>query len=189
MTQAELEAMEVADFGLSKLEETGLEIVVYVNTERVCAKELVMFPRQLCPEHRHPPFDGTPGKEETFRCRAGTVYLYTPGRARRRSLRPASPQTASSRCGTKSCWRPGAVHDGPTRCTGSRPGTRARSFRSSRPEPGRARHFLRPAHPAYNDYGRRLSRLQQSQHMHVSLGIRGRNQVPLHRSFRRRHYR
>ncbi len=79
MTQAELEAIEVADFGLSKLEQTGLEIVVYVNSERVCAKELVMFPRQLCPEHRHPPFDGTPGKEETFRCRAGTVYLYTPG--------------------------------------------------------------------------------------------------------------
>jgi D-lyxose ketol-isomerase len=79
MTQAELEAMEVADFGLSNLEETGLEVVVYVNTERVCAKELVMFPWQLCPEHRHPPFDGTPGKEETFRCRAGTVYLYTQG--------------------------------------------------------------------------------------------------------------
>ena len=79
MTQAELEAIEVADFGLSNLEETGLEVVVYVNTERVCAKELVMFPWQLCPEHRHPPFDGTPGKEETFRCRAGTVYLYTQG--------------------------------------------------------------------------------------------------------------
>ena len=38
-----------------------------------------MFPRQICPEHRHPPFDGTPGKEETFRCRAGTVYVYTEG--------------------------------------------------------------------------------------------------------------
>ena len=27
----------------------------------------------------HPPFDGTPGKEETFRCRTGTVYVYTEG--------------------------------------------------------------------------------------------------------------
>ena len=79
LTPAELEQIEVADFGLSRLEATGLEVVVYVNTERVCAKELVMFPRQLCPEHRHPPFDGTPGKEETFRCRAGVVYLYTEG--------------------------------------------------------------------------------------------------------------
>ena len=79
LTEAEVGAIEVADFGLSRLDETGLQIVVYVNTERVCAKELVLFPRQLCPEHRHPPFDGTPGKEETFRCRAGVVYLYTEG--------------------------------------------------------------------------------------------------------------
>jgi D-lyxose ketol-isomerase len=79
LTPAEVEQIEVADFGLSRLEATGLEVVVYVNTERVCAKELVMFPRQLCPEHRHPPFNGTPGKEETFRCRTGVVYLYTEG--------------------------------------------------------------------------------------------------------------
>ena len=79
LTESETAGVEVADFGLSRLEETGLEVVVYVNTPRVCAKELVMFPRQLCPEHRHPPFGGTPGKEETFRCRAGVVYLYTEG--------------------------------------------------------------------------------------------------------------
>jgi D-lyxose ketol-isomerase len=79
LTPAEIDAIEVADFGLSRLDETGLQLVVYVNTERVCAKELVMFPRQLCPEHRHPTVGGRPGKEETFRCRAGTVYLYTEG--------------------------------------------------------------------------------------------------------------
>ena len=79
LTSPEREAIEVADFGLSRLEAMGLEVVVYVNTDRVCAKELVLFPRQTCPEHRHPPFDGTPGKEETFRCRQGVVYLYTEG--------------------------------------------------------------------------------------------------------------
>jgi D-lyxose ketol-isomerase len=79
LTPVEVEAIEIADFGLSRLGEVGLEVVVYVNTERVCAKELVLFPRQLCPEHRHPPFEGTPGKEETFRCRDGLVYLYTEG--------------------------------------------------------------------------------------------------------------
>ena len=79
LTPAEQQAIEVADFGLSDLERTGLEVVVYVNTERVCAKELVLFPGQTCPEHRHPPFAGTPGKEETFRCRQGRVYLYTDG--------------------------------------------------------------------------------------------------------------
>jgi D-lyxose ketol-isomerase len=79
LTPEEAAAIEVADFGLSELEQTGLEVVVYVNTERVCAKEIVMFPGQTCPEHRHPPFDGTPGKEETFRCRKGLVYLYLEG--------------------------------------------------------------------------------------------------------------
>lgn len=79
LTAAEKDGIEVADCGLSDLAGTGLQIVTYVNTERVCAKELVLFPRQTCPEHRHPPFGGTPGKEETFRCRRGTVYLYTEG--------------------------------------------------------------------------------------------------------------
>ena len=75
----EAENIEVADFGLGRLEETGLQIVVYVNTDRVCAKELVLFPYQTCPEHRHPPVEGEPGKKETFRCRWGKVYLYVPG--------------------------------------------------------------------------------------------------------------
>jgi D-lyxose ketol-isomerase len=79
LTAAERDAIEVADFGLSQLDEIGLEVVVYVNTDRVCAKELVLFPRQTCPEHRHPPHGGSPGKEETFRCRQGVVYLYTEG--------------------------------------------------------------------------------------------------------------
>jgi D-lyxose ketol-isomerase len=57
-TDEERNGIEVADFGLSELDRTGLEVVVYVNTQRVCAKEIVMFPGQTCPEHRHPPFDG-----------------------------------------------------------------------------------------------------------------------------------
>jgi D-lyxose ketol-isomerase len=47
-----------------------------VNTDRVCAKELVLFPHQRCPEHRHPPVEGEPGKEETFRVRRGAVHLH-----------------------------------------------------------------------------------------------------------------
>jgi D-lyxose ketol-isomerase len=81
LTEAEAAAVEVADFGLGRPRHIGLQLVVYVNTERCCAKELVLLPRQLCPEHRHPPFDGYEGKEETFRCRWGRVYLYLPGPA------------------------------------------------------------------------------------------------------------
>jgi D-lyxose ketol-isomerase len=76
LTPAERDGIEVADFGLGDLERYGLQIVVYVNTERVCAKELVMFPGQICPEHLHPPVGGEPGKEETFRVRRGLVELH-----------------------------------------------------------------------------------------------------------------
>jgi D-lyxose ketol-isomerase len=80
LTPEEREEIEVADFGLGRLDETGLQVVVYVNTERVCAKELVLFPNQCCPEHRHPPVGDDPGKEETFRCRAGSVEVHVAGR-------------------------------------------------------------------------------------------------------------
>lgn len=79
LTDDEKSNIEVADFGLNDLERTGLEIVTYVNTSRCCAKELVLFPGQTCPEHRHPPIEDEPGKEETFRCRWGIVYLYVSG--------------------------------------------------------------------------------------------------------------
>jgi D-lyxose ketol-isomerase len=79
LTEKEKQAIEVADFGLGDLSRIGLEVLVYVNTARVCAKELVLFPGQTCPEHRHPTRGGVPGKEETFRCRWGKVYLYVPG--------------------------------------------------------------------------------------------------------------
>src|SRR4051812_22182786 len=79
LTLEEKQSIEIADFGLGDLENIGLEVLVYVNTDRVCAKELVMFPGQACPEHIHPTKNGIAGKEETFRCRWGTVYLYVSG--------------------------------------------------------------------------------------------------------------
>lgn len=79
LAAGEQERIEVADFGLSRLREVGLQLLVYVNTDRYCAKELVLLPGQTCPEHRHPPFGGSPGKEETFRCRRGGVTLWIEG--------------------------------------------------------------------------------------------------------------
>ena len=79
LTSDERNAIEVADFGLSQLDEIGLEIVVYVNTERVCAKELVLFPRQTCPEHRHPSVGDSRGKD---RLGIGPCQLSWPERER-----------------------------------------------------------------------------------------------------------
>jgi len=80
VTPREVDTMEIADFGLGRPDLYGFEIVVYENNDRYCAKEIVLFPRQTCPEHRHPPVGRrNPGKQETFRCRWGEVYLYTAG--------------------------------------------------------------------------------------------------------------
>ncbi|MEC3675424.1 D-lyxose/D-mannose family sugar isomerase [Bacillus velezensis] len=79
LTDDEVEDIQIMDYGLGKLEETGLQLFIYVNTDRYCSKELVLFPRQTCPEHRHPRVGGEKGKQETFRCRWGKVYLYVEG--------------------------------------------------------------------------------------------------------------
>ena len=89
LTPEERASIEIAAFGLDDFEKQGLSIVVYANTDRYCGKELILFPRQSCPQHRHPQVrltDGRvdPGKMETFRCRRGVVYLYLEGPAKAR---------------------------------------------------------------------------------------------------------
>lgn len=79
LVEEERNNLEIADFGLGKIEEIGLQLITYVNTEKVCAKELALLPNQICPEHRHPKREFDDGKEETFRCRYGVVYLYVEG--------------------------------------------------------------------------------------------------------------
>jgi D-lyxose ketol-isomerase len=91
LTAAEEERIEVADFGLGELTTTGLQLFTYINTDRYCAKELLLFPGQTCPEHRHPPVGGAPGKMETFRCRAGRVWLYVEGPPTRPLRGPGPP--------------------------------------------------------------------------------------------------
>ena len=81
LTDAEKEGLEVADFGLNDVRNIGLELITYVNTKKCCAKEMVLLPGQICPEHRHVPMPEIhyDGKEETFRCRYGEVFLYVEG--------------------------------------------------------------------------------------------------------------
>ena len=98
LTVPERETLEVVDFGLGELERTGLELVTYINTDRYCAKELVLFPRQTCAEHRHPPLGERPGKMETFRCRWGKVWLYIDGP--RSANINGRPPAAGERCYT-----------------------------------------------------------------------------------------
>src|SRR5687767_12298335 len=79
LTDEDKARIEVAELGLGEFEKHGLALLTYVNTDRYCAKELVLLPCQTCPEHRHPPVGKDPGKMETFRCRWGRVFLYVEG--------------------------------------------------------------------------------------------------------------
>lgn len=59
LTDEEVDQIQLMDYGLGKERKVGLQLFVYVNTDRYCSKELVLFPGQTCPEHRHPPVDAT----------------------------------------------------------------------------------------------------------------------------------
>ena len=98
ITDEELAKIEVADFGLGMVEKIGLQILTYVNTEKCCAKEMVLRPFQTCPEHIH--MDGEEngvayqGKEETFRVRRGTCYLYVDGEGDKANIKAKLPETS-----------------------------------------------------------------------------------------------
>ena len=87
------EEIEVSDFGLDNIHNIGLQLCVYINTERVCAKEMVLFPHQTCPEHKHIGDGINIGKEETFRCRYGKVFLYVEGDGNAENINGIIPDT------------------------------------------------------------------------------------------------
>lgn len=93
LTEKEKQSIEVIDFNKNNVKEFGLQLLVYVNTNRVCAKEMVLLPGQTCAEHWHVPTDGMEGKEETFRCRYGEVFLYVEGEKNTDKIKAKLPQS------------------------------------------------------------------------------------------------
>lgn len=79
ISDEEAKSIEVVDFGLSRLEKEGVQVLTLVQTERISVKVLAMLPDQTEPEHWHPPVGDDPGKEETIRLIAGTVNFYVAG--------------------------------------------------------------------------------------------------------------
>ncbi|MBL7185251.1 MAG: D-lyxose/D-mannose family sugar isomerase [Phycisphaerae bacterium] len=79
ITDEEAERIEVADFGLSRLDVEGAQILTLVAAGRIAVKVVALFPNQTLPEHWHPPVGDDPGKEETERVVWGTARFYIPG--------------------------------------------------------------------------------------------------------------
>ncbi len=79
LAKGEVEKIEVADFGLSRLSIEGAQILTLVQTDRIGAKIIVMLPGQTLPEHRHPQIGTSPGKEEVVRVLWGSLFFYVVG--------------------------------------------------------------------------------------------------------------
>lgn len=76
---AEIATIEVVDFGLSQLSVEGVQVFTMINTDRLAAKVLVLFPNQTEPEHWHPKVGDDPGKQETIRHIWGDLRFYVEG--------------------------------------------------------------------------------------------------------------
>ncbi|MBN2314547.1 MAG: D-lyxose/D-mannose family sugar isomerase [Sedimentisphaerales bacterium] len=79
LNDGETEKIEVVDFGLSRLDDEGVQVFTMVNTDRLAAKILVLFPNQTEPEHWHPRVGNDPGKQETIRHIWGDLLFYVEG--------------------------------------------------------------------------------------------------------------
>jgi D-lyxose ketol-isomerase len=56
-----------------------VQVFTMVNTDRIAAKILVLFPSQTEPEHWHPRVGDSPGKQETIRHIWGDLLFYVDG--------------------------------------------------------------------------------------------------------------
>ena len=79
VSEKEIEAMDVADFGLSQLRTEGAQILSLIDTDKIAARVIVQFPGQTEPEHWHTGIGSYEGKQETLRVISGKLYLYLPG--------------------------------------------------------------------------------------------------------------
>lgn len=79
VTPAELERLEVNDFGLGHPEKEGFAFIDILRSPRLRITLLVLLPGQTLPQHVHPRYEGEVGKEETLRVLYGATRVYIKG--------------------------------------------------------------------------------------------------------------
>lgn len=87
ITESEMATLKVNDFGLDNLPTEGFAFIDLLRTERVRVTLLILGPYQTLPQHKHPPYPGETGKEESVRTLWGTFKVYVEGDADRQDLR------------------------------------------------------------------------------------------------------
>ena len=79
LSDQEQQELAVNDMGLGHIQQEGLVFVDILRSERLRITILVLLPNQTLPQHKHPPYVGEIGKEETLRVLYGQTRLYVPG--------------------------------------------------------------------------------------------------------------
>lgn len=79
ITNSERTRLSVNDLGLDNPRVEGFQYFDLLLTPMVRVSLLALLPNQTLPEHRHPAYDGSPGKEESVRAVTGELRVYIPG--------------------------------------------------------------------------------------------------------------
>ena len=79
VSEAEIQGMDIADFGLSNLRSEGAQILSLYDTKKITGRVIALFPYQTEPEHWHISVGEHVGKEETIRVIKGQLRLYVDG--------------------------------------------------------------------------------------------------------------
>jgi hypothetical protein len=75
LTDAELSALEISDFGLGNLRSEGFAFIDILRSPRLRITMIALLPNQTLPQHVHPPYEGESGKEETLRVLLGQTKV------------------------------------------------------------------------------------------------------------------
>lgn len=92
-------AVRVTDFGVGLDQQTRLQLLTYINMERVCAEGVGHFPPTAVPRAPAPPGSTAPRQGGSFPVRRGYVQPYVGGAA---TAVPGLIALSTSRCGMRS---------------------------------------------------------------------------------------
>ncbi len=84
--EAELKTLQTNDFGLNNFEHEGFVFTDLLRTPFVRMTLMVFLPGQTLPQHKHPPHEDSPGKEESVRTLWGQFKVYVEGDSHRQDL-------------------------------------------------------------------------------------------------------
>jgi D-lyxose ketol-isomerase len=79
VTPDERASMRLVDFACGDIRRFGVQIIDIALTDLIRVAILILLPNQTLPQHRHPAYGNSPGKEETVRCVWGRFRVYLPG--------------------------------------------------------------------------------------------------------------